>query len=256
MNVDAVLLESLGERVRRARSALGLTAREAAERAGLSLRFYGQLEGGTANIAFTRLCAVARALEIEAADLVGDAGEAAARRRRAVVALLGLRGAGKSTLGPAIAKRLGAPFVELDERIEERAGMSAAEIFALHGEAFHRRLGTEALRELVQAGMPCVVAMPGGIVHDDAAFKLLRERCVTAWLRARPQDHMQRVLKQGDKRPMADRANAMGELRALLVAREPLYRQADLVVDTSRASVGAGTQSLVAGLTRLGWKAA
>jgi len=256
MSDDVALLEGLAERVRRARGALGLTAREAAGRAGLSLRFYGQLEGGTANIAFTRLCAVARALEIDAGQLVGDGAEAAARRRRPVVALLGLRGAGKSTLGPAVAKRLGAPFVELDERIEERAGMSAAEIFALHGEAFHRRLGTEALRELVAAGEDCVVAMPGGIVHDPAALELVRERCITAWLRARPQDHMQRVLKQGDRRPMADRANAMGELRALLAAREPLYRQADLVVDTSRGTIAAGAQSLVAGLAKLGWPGA
>jgi XRE family aerobic/anaerobic benzoate catabolism transcriptional regulator len=245
-------LPALGARVRRLRADRGLTAREVAGRAGLSLRFYGELEAGRANIAFTRLASVAQALEVPLARLVEDADEPKLASRH-VVGLLGLRGAGKSTIGPLLAKRLKAPFVELDERIEERAGLSLPEIFAMHGEAFYRKLATGALKDLVHAGAPCVVALPGGIVQDDEAWRLLKDRCATAWLRARPDDHMHRVQRQGDRRPMADRADAMGELKALLAAREPHYRQADVVVDTSRRGADDGASALATELKRLGW---
>lgn len=247
------LLENLGARVRRLRADRGLTAREAAARAGLSLRFYGLLEKGEANIAFTRLAAVAAALEVPLSHLVEDS-DGGPLSARTVVGLLGLRGAGKSTVGPLIADRLGAAFVELDDRIEERAGLSVPEIFAMHGEAWYRRLATAALKDLVHAGEPSVVALPGGIVQDDEAWHLLKERCATAWLRATPQQHMARVARQGDRRPMADRADAMGELKALLAAREPYYRQADVVVDTSRRNAEDGASAVAAGLQRLGWR--
>lgn len=244
------LLSSLGARVRRLRADRGLTAREVAERAGLSLRFYGQLEAGAANIAFTRLAAVAQALEVPLAQLVVQDASLAAHP---VIALLGLRGAGKSTVGRLLAKKLRVPFVEIDERVEEGAGLSVPEIFGLHGEAWYRRRATAALRELVHAGDPCVAAVPGGLVQDEEAWRLIRERCASAWLRAKPADHMRRVLEQGDRRPMAHRADAMGELRALLLAREPFYRQADLVVDTSRRNAEDSASAVAAGLARQGW---
>lgn len=251
MTTTQPLLHRLGIRVRRLRLERGLMSREAAMRAGLSPRFYSQLEGGRANIAYTRLAAVAQALEVPLARLVDDAEEDS---RRPVVGLLGLRGAGKSTVGSLVAESLSVPFVELDERIEASANLSLSEIFALHGESWYRRLAAKAVRDLVEAGRPCVVALPGGIVQDAAAFRLLRERCVTAWLKARPQDHMDRVLAQGDRRPMANRANAMDELRQILAQREPYYRQADVAVDTSRRGAGQVAASVVSSLLRVGWQ--
>jgi XRE family aerobic/anaerobic benzoate catabolism transcriptional regulator len=246
------LLADLGARVRRTRTERGWTVREAAERSDLSLRFYGDLEAGRANIAIGRLAGVARALGVPLTSLLSE--ETAPKNGgRAAIALLGLRGAGKSTLGKLLARELGLRFVELDDAIAEAAGMSVAEVFALHGEAYYRRLALQALREILGAGRPVVVALPGGIVHDDEAFSLVRSRCTTAWLRARPQDHMDRVVRQGDRRPMADRPDAMAELRAILAAREPLYAQADVTLDTSRRSREAALRALVAGLKREGW---
>jgi XRE family aerobic/anaerobic benzoate catabolism transcriptional regulator len=249
LDTDAELLRRLGGRVRRARLDRGLSAREAAEAAGLSLRFYADLERGGANIAYTRLAAVGSALGVAVADLAGaTSGDDGADP--AVVALVGLRGAGKSTVGPLLAKRLGVRFLELDDRIEEAAALGVTEVFALHGEQWYRRLAREALQQLVRAGERCVVALPGGIVQDGDAWRLVRERTFTAWLKARPKDHMDRVLRQGDRRPMADRANAMEELRSILAAREPLYRQCDAVVDTSRRSAAQVAAAIEASVTR------
>jgi XRE family aerobic/anaerobic benzoate catabolism transcriptional regulator len=228
------LLERVGRRVRDLRSARGFTAKETASRAGLSPRFYSDLEGGKANIAIGRLDAVARALEVSLEDLVRDRAPGAGERDRSeVIGLLGLRGAGKSSLGRLAADSLGLEFVELDEHIEEAAGLSLPEIFALHSEAYYRRLTLQCLRALLDSGRPCVIALPGGVLHDEEAHQLLRRRCTTVWLKARPQDHMDRVVGQGDERPMAGRRDAMAELRSILATREPLYRQADLIVDTS-----------------------
>jgi XRE family aerobic/anaerobic benzoate catabolism transcriptional regulator len=146
-------------------------------------------------------------------------------------------------------------FVELDDQIEEAAGMSVEEIFAMHGEAYYRRLALQRLRELLDSGAPSVIALPGGIVHDDEAFTLVRSRCTTVWLRARPQDHMDRVVRQGDRRPMADRPDAMAQLRQILSAREPLYAQADVTIDTSRHARAAALRALVEALRRQGWTA-
>ena len=243
---DRSLLERLGRRVRALRTDRGLTARETAERSGLSARFYSDLEGGKANIAISRLDAVARALEVPLEELVRSAepGEVS-RGRRVVIGLLGLRGAGKSSLGRRAAAQLGLDFVELDERIEEAAGLRLPEIFALHGEAYYRRLTLQALRALLAGARPCLVALPGGIVQDEVAFELVRSRCITAWLKARPQDHMDRVVDQGDSRPMAGRRDAMAELRSLLATRDPLYSQADLVIDTAGRDLDAATVALV-----------
>lgn len=234
-------MKRVGTRVRRARAERRLTMRELAERAGLSLRFMSQLEAGEANIAIGRLAAVAGALGVSMADLVAEE----PRDGHRDVALLGLRGAGKSTIGPKVAAALGVPFVELDERIEEAAGMRLAEIFSLHGEGYYRRLEHECLERLLADGAPGVIALSGGIVQNEEAFALVRRRCTTVWLRARPEDHMRRVLEQGDRRPVANRPDAMAELRAILAAREPLYHLADVTLDTSRRDADASARALL-----------
>ena len=239
---QAVVIRRVGARVRQARADRRLTMREVSERSGLSLRFLSQLEAGEANIAIGRLAAVAGVLGVSLADLVAEEGEGRA------VAMLGLRGAGKSTIGPRLAAALGVPFVELDERIEEAAGMRVAEIFSLHGEGYYRRLERECLEGVLGDGRRSVIALSGGIVHNEEAFALARRRCTTVWLRARPEDHMQRVLDQGDRRPVANRPDAMAELRAILDARETLYGLADVTVDTSRHDADAATREVLAAL--------
>jgi XRE family aerobic/anaerobic benzoate catabolism transcriptional regulator len=241
------VIRRVGARVRQARSDRRLTMREVAERSGLSLRFLSQLEAGEANIAIGRLAAVATALGVPLADLVAENGTNGEAKRD--VALLGLRGAGKSTIGPRLAERLGAGFVELDERIEEAAGMGVAEIFSLHGEAYYRRIERECLERLLDGASAQVVALSGGIVQNEEAFALARRRCATVWLKARPEDHMKRVLAQGDRRPVANRPDAMAELRAILASREPLYQLADVTVDTSRATVDAAVDALAESLS-------
>lgn len=240
------LLAALAGRVRELRRAKGWTAREAAEKSGLSTRFYHLLEAGAANISVARLGAVADALGVPIADLFR-------RNGRPVVALLGLRGAGKSTIGPRLARTLGRPFVELDERIEAAANLRLAEIFNIHGEAYYRRLEAECLSRILAEGKPCVLALPGGVVRNEAAFAAVREACATVWLRAQPEDHMRRVYRQGDRRPMANRANAMEELRAILRDREPLYRQADIEVNTSAHTVADSVRLIQVELARRGW---
>ena len=147
--------------------------------------------------------------------------------------LLGLRGSGKSAIGARAAARLGLPFVELDALVAERAGMSLAEIFELHGADYYRRLQREEVSRIVAAGVSGILATGGGLVTDHEAFGHFRRAAVTVWLRALPEDHYGRVLAQGDGRPMADREDAMRDLQALLRARRALYELANHVVDTS-----------------------
>lgn len=245
------LLEELGRAVRERRNERGLTLRELSEKAGVSTRFLADLEAGRGNISVLRLHDVAVALGTTASALL-DAEARRAKRGPRTIALLGLRGAGKSTIGPRLAEALGVPFVELDDRIEEAAGLSLTELFALHGEGYYRRLETQCLSALIALGRPFVVALSGGVVQNEEAFRLARAHCTTVWLRARPEDHMQRVLAQGDRRPIAGRADAMAELQAILAAREPQYRQADVTVDTSHH--GPGTlEALLRALERAGW---
>lgn len=256
------LKPQLGERLRARRQALGLTINALAERAGVSPRYVVLAEHGEANLSLEKLAQLGQALDVPITWLVsaGPRGEVDAllasrspaelaevaswlRRRfghgrQPVVALLGLRGAGKSAVGVAVAARLAVPFVELDARIEEAAGLSLEEIFALHGEPYYRRLESEVLDAVVGEGAPAVLATGGSIVTHPENFSRLREAATTVWLRAAPEDHWDRVIQQGDRRPMRDHPHAMAELRALLSAREPLYRQADLVVDTSHRPLG------------------
>ena len=234
------LLRSLGEAVRALRAQRGMTRRALSARARVSERFLVQLEAGEGNISVLRLQDVADALGTTAAGLLAtsiDAAPAAPRAEVGVVALLGLRGAGKSTIGRLVADRLGVRFLELDELVAKAAGMSLATVFEIHGESWFRRLERDVLERLLDEGQPAVVATSGSIVTDRETFALLRARTTTVWLKARPQDHWDRVVAQGDGRPMKGRADAMSELEALLRARKPLYAKAAHVIDTSALSL-------------------
>ena len=242
------LLGALGVAVRARRAEKRLTMRELGENAGVSERFLVQLETGDANISVARLEDVAEALGTTAARLLTEAsaqprahaqGIVAASTHAPIVALLGLRGAGKTTIGERVAKRLGVPFVELDAEVAREAGMPLPMIFEMHGEAYFHRLERDTLRRLLDEskGRGAVVATGGSIVSDAETFALLKERTVTLWLKASARDHWARDVAQGDARPMRGRNNAMSELKALLRERKPLYAQAAHVVDTSRAEL-------------------
>jgi XRE family aerobic/anaerobic benzoate catabolism transcriptional regulator len=265
--------------VRALRESQRLTQRTLAERSGVSSRFLAQLEAGDGNISLERFDAVARALATSPAALhdpraaiAGDderqllraavselvdrrssaeLGEVRrwlearfARHTAPTIALIGLRGAGKSTIGPRLAARLSLRFVELDAAIERAAGLTLSEIFQIHGESYYRRLERETLMGLLADPDGMVVAAGGSIVNDKETYKLLRRRAVTVWLKARPEDHWNRVIQQGDQRPMAQHPHAMSELRALLAARERLYAEAEHVIDTSRLGVDAAVDKL------------
>lgn len=225
-----MLLQTLGRRVRERRHARGLTLAALAAESRVSTRFLSSLEAGRGNISVVKLDQVARALDVPIARLFADDDLGHPREK---IALVGLRGAGKTTIGRALADRIGTSFVELDQAIEEAAGMSLSDIFGIHGEPYYRRLERETARRILDARGPLVLAASGGVVTDPETWGLLRERCLTVWLRATPDDHWNRVVAQGDRRPMAGNPRAMAELRALLESRGPLYEQADRIVDTS-----------------------
>ena len=227
------ILHALGRRARAQRLARGWTLREIAERSGVSPRFLVQLEAGAGNISIRRLADVAQALDTTPAALLSHDAPPAVP----VIALLGLRGAGKTTIGRRLAKRRRVPFVELDKRIEQAADLSLGELFTLHGEDYYRRLEREVLHDVLADAKPMVLATGGGLVASPDTFATLRRSATTVWLRASPEDHWNRVVRQGDRRPMADHPQAMADLRSLLAIREPLYALADHTVDTSNASV-------------------
>ena len=234
-------LAVLGNAVRARRIARDLTLHALSERAQVSERFLHQLEAGQGNISVARLCDVAEALGTTPSSLL----EGVRPSRPRVVALLGLRGAGKSTIGPRVAESLGVRFVELDQLVEREAGLTLSEVFELQGEAFYRELERSALRRFLTDGEAAIVATGGSIVTDADSFDLIKSSAVTVWLKARPEEHMARVRAQGDERPTQNRGNAMAELRALLKARTPLYAQAEHVVDTSLLGVDGSVAALV-----------
>ena len=267
------LLISIGARVRTRRQALKWTMKSLAERSGVSLRFLVELEKGRGNISVGRLKAVADALgeplvsffleapvarivaqldELEPAQLgavdqtiASILDEAPVRR---LVALLGVRGAGKSTVGRQVAESLGMDFVELDARIEALAGLSLAEIFAIHGEPYYRRIEYEALTELIAEGRSAVVATGGSVVAHEESWELLREHSRTVWLRADAQEHWDRVIAQGDHRPMNENPEAFAQLEALLQNRAPKYAEAEVVVETSRRTLNSVIDDVIAAL--------
>jgi XRE family aerobic/anaerobic benzoate catabolism transcriptional regulator len=267
---DAAFLAVLGERVREARARRGMSRKGLARDSGVSERYLAQLESGEGNASVLLLRQIAGALNLPLTDLLREpdgnppelaltmqllqrltpaqltlarqelmhrfAGSSPARRRQRI-ALIGLRGAGKSTLGARLAKELDAPFVELDREIEREAGTSLSEIFLLYGQAGYRRYERRALEKTLEQHERCVIAAGGSVVSEPATYELLLSACHTVWLRARPEEHMARVVAQGDTRPMAGNTQAMDDLRRILDARAGLYGQADAVVDTAGRSV-------------------
>jgi len=227
---DHAFLVRLGARLRELREERGVSLAELARRAGVSRRYLTEAEAGRANPTVLVLERLATALETRSASLLG--GEAAGRASERV-ALLGLRGAGKSSVGRLLAHELEVPFVELDQRIEELAGLPLAELFDLRGPAAFERFEAEALERVLSEGERLVLATGGSLVSHAASFARLRATCRTVWLRAEPEEHYARVLAQGDRRPMRARPRAMEELRAILDERGPQYARCELVLATS-----------------------
>jgi XRE family aerobic/anaerobic benzoate catabolism transcriptional regulator len=240
-------LISLGLSIRSLREQEGLSVQQLAKRSRLSTRFITELQAGRANISVLRLMRVAAALGKTASALLAEAEKAhrAPHGKRPLIALLGIRGAGKSTVGERLATRLGLQFFELDRLVEAEAGLSLPEIFALHGEEYYRRLEVEALRRLLRGASGGVLATGGGIVTNLEAWQLLEEHTITVWLKASVQEHWHRVVHQGDPRPMAGRPAAKAELRRLMSEREPLYKRARYRVDTARLGVDGSVEAVV-----------
>ncbi len=274
-------LAALGERTRALRARRGLTRKGLATAAQVSERHVANIEMGVGNASVQFLRQLAQALSCSIAELVGDettsspewlmireilrgrseadlmrsrtalaalfgapASDAARRQR---IALIGLRGAGKSTLGRALAERQKLPFIELNRSIEALAGCTLPEIHSLYGPAAYRRYERRALEEAIRQHPRAVIATPGGIVSDPATFNLLLAHCYTVWVRATPEEHMSRVLAQGDTRPMAGHrgnAEAMNDLQRILDSRAAFYSKADAVFDTSEMSLEAATTGL------------
>ena len=265
---DATFLASLGRRVREARQQRGMARKVLSQTADVSERYLAQLEGGTGNASIILLRRIAAALGLQLTDLVDTdespdeqrlirrfldslpparleevlrrltaefGQEEPVRRKR--ITLVGLRGAGKTTLGTALAKALRRRFVELDTEIEREAGISLSEVFLLYGQAGYRRIERRCLERVINSQEDIVLTVGGGIVSEPDTYNLLLLNCYTVWIKAAPEEHMARVVAQGDLRPMAGHAEAMEDLRNILSARESLYGKADAVVDTSGSPI-------------------
>jgi XRE family transcriptional regulator, aerobic/anaerobic benzoate catabolism transcriptional regulator len=276
-NGEAEYLRQLGERIRQARARRGMTRKILARDSRVSERYLAQLEAGHGNISIVLLRQIAHAMGLPLADLVREEpdrpveltlliqtlsrlqakdlaqarkllsetfGAAAEGGRRHRIALIGLRGAGKSTLGAMLAKELGAPFIELDREIERESGTRLAEVFDLYGQAAYRRYERQALESVIERHDRAVIATGGSIVSEPATFDLLLSACFTIWLTAAPEEHMSRVVAQGDTRPMAENEQAMEDLRRILEGRNALYSKADARVDTAGKTVAQSLKEL------------
>jgi XRE family aerobic/anaerobic benzoate catabolism transcriptional regulator len=275
-DLESGFLDQLGQRVRTMRALRGMSRKVLAKVSGISERYIAQLESGKGNVSIVLLRRVSNAMGAHLEDLIPAtdpapdwpvirdllrkatpsqiaqakdvlAGHSATTHRAsfAGIALIGLRGAGKSTLGKLLAKKIGWNFVELNKEIEAQNGLSVAEIIALYGQEGFRRMEQNALNQLLARKEPIVLATGGGIVSEPLTFDLILSSFYTIWLKAAPEEHMGRVRKQGDLRPMADDRSAMAELRNILVSREPLYARASATVDTAGLSVDAAAARLI-----------
>jgi XRE family aerobic/anaerobic benzoate catabolism transcriptional regulator len=273
---ESGFLQQLGRRVRTMRSLRGMSRKVLAKVSGISERYIAQLESGKGNVSIVLLRRVSNAMGAHLEDLIPAsdpapdwqvirdllrkatpsqiaqakdvlAGHGASHHHSSFsgIALIGLRGAGKSTLGKILAKRIGWNFVELNKEIEQQNGLSVAEIIALYGQEGFRRMEQAALNQLLTRKELMVLATGGGIVSEPLTFELVLSSFYTIWLKAEPEEHMMRVRGQGDLRPMADDRSAMAELRNILISREPLYARANAVVDTAGLSVDAAAERLL-----------
>lgn len=283
---DSTYLQHLGDNVRALRAQRGITRKVLGQQSGVSERFLAQLEGGTGNasVLVLRRIATAFGVELEAlltepngnsqsedllqtldflrrlddADIAkargllqgyfGEAHQPDESVRLQRIALIGLRGAGKSTLGAHLAEELKVPFIELDRLVEQASGTPLSTIFDLYGQSGFRRFERRCLDEVLEKYPRFVLAAGGSIVSEAATFDRLRRSCYTIWLRATPEEHMQRVIAQGDMRPMAHNPEAMSELKQILQEREPLYRKADFILNTSGRKVDKLADELLDGL--------
>jgi len=241
---ETAYLSLLGDRVRALRSEHGLTRKALSAASGVSERYLAQLEAGEGNISVLLLRKVARAMGVPVERLVREDRENEERAAKCI-ALLGLRGAGKSTLGEKLAHSLGIPFVELDREVEKEAGAELGEVFAMYGQDAFRRFERRALERVLAQHERAVIATGGGLVTDAGTYKLLLDRCQCVWLKASPEEHMARVIAQGDMRPFKGRSAALEEIRQLLTDRDRLYSRADLVLDTSGKSARASLSQLL-----------
>ncbi|HXU67404.1 MAG TPA: helix-turn-helix transcriptional regulator [Casimicrobiaceae bacterium] len=229
---DAHFVAELGARIRALRERQRVSRKRLAHESKISERYLAQIESGRANISVVLLRRVAETLGVGIAQLVAaNAVGGAARRNR--IALIGMRGAGKSTLGAMLADALRIPLVELNREVAREAGLPAGEVMALYGHAAYRRIEQRVFERVAREQAHAVIVAGGGIVNEEAAFDLLLASCYTVWIKARPEEHMARVLAQGDLRPMAGNARAMDDLKRILAGRESMYRKADVVIDTS-----------------------
>jgi len=277
-------LSELGARVRAWRARRGMTRKALASDSGLSERFLADVESGKGNVSINSLEAAARALNISILELLQDAPRPALARvqgllgrlddtqldqayallggtfglsdalgREQRIALIGLRGAGKSTLGLKLATERGVPFIELDREIEREAGTSMSEILLLHGQAGYRRYERRALFRIAEEHADGVVMTTGGsIVSERETFDLLQSRFYCVWIKASPEEHMSRVVAQGDMRPFTATkgatSEAMEDLRRILTSREVLYARADAVVDTAARTIKQSLSDLKRGV--------